>query len=60
VETAEGTPLGVVSRLMATGANDVLVVAGERERLLPFVWDDVVLGVDFDTGRIRVHWDPDF
>lgn len=60
VETSEGTRLGVVRRLMATGANDVLVVAGERERLLPFVWDDVVLGVDFDTGRIRVRWDPDF
>ena len=60
VETSAGEPLGRVSHLFATGAKDVLVVAGERERLLPFVWDDVVKDVDFDAGVIRVEWDPDF
>jgi len=38
----------------------VLVVQGERERLLPFVWDDVVKDVDFAGKVIRVDWDPDF
>lgn len=54
-----GAVLGRVDGLMATGANDVLVVRGERERLLPFI-DSVVLEVDFDAGAIRVDWDPDF
>jgi len=52
--------LGVVDHLFATGANDVLVVKGDRERLLPFIWDQVVRSVDFGSGRIEVDWDPDF
>ncbi|MGB5832227.1 MAG: ribosome maturation factor RimM, partial [Thiohalocapsa sp.] len=60
VTTLEGETLGCVSHLFATGANDVLVVEGDRERLLPFLWDDVVKDVDFCGGMIRVDWDPDF
>ena len=57
----EGAKLGRVSHLVATGANDVLVVVdGKRERLIPFVLDDYVKAVDFDAGRITVDWDPDF
>jgi len=60
VVTATGAELGRVSQLFATGANDVLVVRGERERLLPFVWNRVILEVDLEGGLIRVDWDPDF
>lgn len=60
VETLDGTPLGRIDRLFATAANDVLVVKGERERLLPFVWEQVVKEVDFELGRMRVDWDPEF
>jgi len=60
VETLNGTGLGRVSHLFETGANDVLVVQGERERLLPFVWDEVIKDVDFDAGVICVDWDASF
>lgn len=60
VETREGQSLGRVSHLIATGANDVLVIQGERERLVPFVWDQCILAVDFKAGRIQVDWDPAF
>jgi 16S rRNA processing protein RimM len=60
VETMEGTGLGMVARLFATPGNDVLVVRGERERLIPFLWDQVVKDVDFENGLIRVDWDPEF
>lgn len=60
VETLDGRPLGRVSHLIETGANDVLVVRGERERLVPFVWGQFIADVDFGAGRIRVDWDPDF
>jgi len=60
VETLDGTLLGRVEHLFATAANDVLVVKGERERLLPFIWEQVVTKVDFEHGRIRVDWDPEF
>jgi 16S rRNA processing protein RimM len=60
VETTNGIHLGRVDHLLETGANDVLVVQGERERLIPFVEPDVVRLVDLDAGLIRVAWDPDF
>lgn len=60
VETVAGDELGGVSHLFETGANDVLVVRGERERLIPFVPDVYVVSVDLAAGVIRVDWDPDF
>jgi len=60
VVTTTGVELGRVDHLFSTGVNDVLVVIGDRERLLPFTWGAVVKDVDFDRGRIEVDWDPDF
>lgn len=60
VITVGGVELGVVARLFETGANDVMVVAGERERLIPFITGDVIIEVDLAGGVIRVDWDPDF
>ena len=45
--------------LLETGANDVLVVSGDRERLLPYT-GEVVRKVDLAAGRMEVDWDPDF
>ena len=55
----DGTELGSVAYLMETGANDVLVVQGEHERLIPFVAEKVILDVDLDKGVISVDWDWD-
>jgi 16S rRNA processing protein RimM len=60
VRHAGGQSFGKVDGLMATGNNDVLVVKGERERLIPFIQDQVIKGVDLDAGVITVDWDPDF
>ena len=60
VENVQGVRLGVVDHLMATGANDVLVVIGERHHLVPFVPDRVVRHVDAVGRRITVDWDEDF
>jgi 16S rRNA processing protein RimM len=59
VRTVSGVDLGVVSHLVATGANDVLVVRGDRERLVPYI-PDVVRRVDPGAGLIEVDWDPEF
>lgn len=56
----QGTDLGTVSHLFSTGSNDVLVVRGDRERLIPFIEPDVVQQVDFESGTITVDWDADF
>lgn len=60
VQTIEGVVLGRISHLVETGSNDVMVVKGDRERLVPFIRDQVVKRVDFDAGLVEVDWDPDF
>ncbi len=60
VVTRDGEDLGRVTGLMQTGANDVLVVGGDRQRLIPFIREQVVLVVDAGARRIEVDWDPDF
>jgi len=60
VVTIEGVTLGVVDSLLETGANDVLVLQGDRRRLIPFVMDDIVKRVDLDAATIVVDWDPEF
>lgn len=60
VRTTAGVELGTVERLFETGANDVLVVSGERERLIPWVPDEVIIAVEPAQGRLVVDWDPEF
>ena len=60
VVTKEGAELGHIERMMETGANDVMVITGDRERLIPFVWEQFVISIDLDAGKLVVDWDPDF
>jgi 16S rRNA processing protein RimM len=60
VQTTKGVVLGKVERLMETGANDVLVIRGQREHLVPFVQGQYVTRVDLEDGLIEVDWDPEF
>ena len=60
VVNLEGADFGTVSHLFSTGANDVLVARGDRERMIPFLEPDFVTSVDFDAGVITVDWDADF
>jgi 16S rRNA processing protein RimM len=60
VVTLQDEPLGKVDHLLETGANDVLVVQGERERLIPFVPGQIVKRVDLQAGVIQVDWNKDY
>ena len=55
----DGRSLGKVAYLLATGANDVLVVNGDAEQLIPFVMGEVILDVDLGKGQISVDWEWD-
>ncbi|MEN8711018.1 MAG: ribosome maturation factor RimM [Arenicellales bacterium] len=59
VVNLQGIELGKVVNLFETGANDVLVVKGEKERLIPFT-EFAVIDVDIDSNNIVVDWDEDF
>ena len=59
VVTTGGDDLGRIERMMETGANDVMVVRGGVERLIPFLSGTVVRSVDPDGRAIVVDWHPD-
>ncbi len=62
----EPKDLGVVKRIIETGANDVLVVLGDqnsidtRERLIPYVPEQFIVEVDLNNEQILVDWDSEF
>lgn len=59
VETQAGKHLGEVVDIIETGANDVYIVqAGSGEQLLLPAIEDVILEVDLDQNRLRVHLLP--
>jgi 16S rRNA processing protein RimM len=67
VVTEKGYDLGVVKELFETGANDVMLVRanpndgfGQKERMLPFLFEQVVKQVDKQGRTITVDWDPGF
>ena len=59
VVNLNGEALGVVRELFTTGANDVLRVQGERERLIPYI-PQVVREINLDAALIQVDWELDY
>ena len=60
VENLAAEPLGTVESMLETGADDVMVLRGDRERLIPFVIDEIVHEVDLEGRRLVVDWSPDY
>ncbi|MBU2875863.1 ribosome maturation factor RimM [Marinobacter salexigens] len=66
VFTVEGECLGRVDHLIETGSNDVLVVHAtadsidQRERLIPYLPDQVVREIDLEARKLVADWDPEF
>lgn len=60
VETLEGVDLGLVDSMLETGANDVVIVKGDKERLIPFLQPETIVNIDLDAGLMKVDWDPEF
>lgn len=64
VRGRDGRPLGRVTGLIETGANDILIVEGEREHLIPFLLQDavpngVIETISLDDKEIVVDWDDE-
>lgn len=67
VVTLKGYDLGVVKELFETGANDVMLVKanpndafGQKERMLPYLYEQVIKEVNKAENTITVDWDPGF
>jgi 16S rRNA processing protein RimM len=59
VVNGEGAKLGMVKRVFWSGAHEVMEVAGEKSRLIPWV-PPVVKEVDLEKRRIEVEWGADW
>lgn len=57
VVLSDGRSIGKVEEVFATGANDVFVVRGEREVLVPSI-ADVVKSIDLEARRITIEAVP--
>ncbi|MDG1733343.1 MAG: ribosome maturation factor RimM [Thalassotalea sp.] len=67
VVNTQGYSFGKVTDIMETGSNDVLVVKanpndgfGKKERLIPYIDEQVIHNVSLDSKQIDVDWDPGF
>ncbi|OUS23303.1 ribosome maturation factor RimM [Thalassotalea sp. 42_200_T64] len=67
VVNTSGYSLGTVTDIMETGSNDVLVVKanrtdafGKKERLIPYLDEQVIKNVSLASKQIDVDWDPGF
>ncbi len=60
VVNTDGIELGIIDHMMETGANDVMVVKGDQQRLIPFTLGHAVEKVDLSAGVVTVDWDADF
>lgn len=53
--------LGVVTGLLETGANDVLVVEADKQRhLIPYVQGVYIKDIDIVRGVMQVDWQSDY
>jgi 16S rRNA processing protein RimM len=59
VMNERGEALGVVKRWMFNGAQDVMEVAGDKTRLIPWT-ASVVRDVDLEKRQIHIEWGADW
>lgn len=56
----QGQSFGKVIEVIPTGANDVLVVQGEKRYLIPYLPGQFILDINDSQQLITVDWDVDF
>ena len=57
VVTEDGVVLGKIAYLIATGANDVLIVKGEKEHAIPYLPNKVIKKIDLAQHLMIVDWE---
>ena len=60
VVNQKGDLFGEVIEVMPTGANDVLVVQGEKRHLIPYLPGQFIIEINDSQRVITVDWDLDF
>jgi 16S rRNA processing protein RimM len=60
VITQQGVVLGIVTEILPTGSNDVLIVVGEKRHLIPYLPGTSIIEINDSQRVITVDWDADF
>lgn len=60
VKSLQAEVLGTIESMMETGASDVMVLKGDKERLIPFVMEDIVREIDLVNRQMIVDWQADY
>lgn len=56
----QGSLFGEVKEMLSTGANDVMVVVGDKRHLIPYLPGISIIEIDDNQRTITVDWDKDF
>ena len=59
VVNLDNIELGIVDNMVATGANDVIVVKGTKEHWIPYI-EPFLISLDREERLITVDWDEAF
>lgn len=59
VKNCDGKEIGIITKLIETGVNDVLVINNSEqvETLIPFVLDYYVMNIDLGNKQMIVDWE---
>jgi len=52
--------LGIITDIMPTGANDVLIVEGNQQHLIRYLPEKVVKMIDLEQQQIKVDWEAEY
>jgi len=59
VTNKQGVKFGTIKSLLETGANDVVIVKGDRERIIPYIMNRTIIEVDLKNNSMLVDWHED-
>ena len=59
VTNKQGVNFGTIKSLLETGAHDVVIIKGERERIVPYIMGQTILKVNLEENSMLVDWHED-
>ena len=51
--------LGIIADFLETGSNDVIIIKGDKDYLIPYLPDKTVIEIDLTNNIMRVKWTPE-
>lgn len=60
VYTTEQVLLGSVVNIISNAAHPLLEIKGEKQHLVPLLFDKFILEVDLSKNKVIADWDPEF